>query len=116
MIRKFPVKSSPVPGFDVLPFSAFPVLPIGKTNRPWIQGRFVRTGSVTSYTNYGVVDVLVAAAGAPEVFVAAGALAFPTTMATYTSSPKNCPVAVDIRQLLRRVPVLFGAVIGTEIS
>src|ERR1051326_6482707 len=40
----------------------------------------------------------------------------PTTTTTYTSSPKNCPAAVDMRQLPRRVPVLLvGAVIATEI-
>ena len=56
---------------------------------------------------------VVAAAGA-VVFVAAGA--FPTTITTNTSSPKNCPFAVDMRQLPRTVPVVLGAVIGTEMS
>src|ERR1051325_3647412 len=39
----------------------------------------------------------------------------PTTTTTYTSSPKNCPAAVDIRQFPRTVPALLGAVIATEI-
>ena len=54
------------------------------------------------------------AAGAPVVFVAAAA--FPTTITTNTSSPKNSPPAVDMRQLPRTVPAAFGAVIGTDRS
>ena len=39
----------------------------------------------------------------------------PTEINTYISSPKNCPEAVDIRQLLRSIPVLFvGAVMSME--
>lgn len=57
---------------------------------------------------------------APSVLVAALPVdvgpAPPTTIWTYTSSPKNCPAAVCMRQLPRSVPVLFGAVIGTDIS
>ena len=54
------------------------------------------------------------AAGAPLVLVAADPP--PTTITTYTSSPKNCPLAVDMRQFPRSVPDVLGAVIGTEIS
>ena len=67
------------------------------------------------YSDDSLVSVgaaVVAAAGA-VVFVAAAAPAFPTTMTTNTSSPKNCPAAVDMRQLPRAVPVVLGAVIGT---
>ena len=55
----------------------------------------------------------VAAAG-PLVLV--GTDPPPTTITTYTSSPKNCPLAVDMRQLPRNVPDVLGAVIGTDIS
>src|SRR5918996_5562722 len=75
------------------------------------------------YGVFGIVGVFV---GGEVVEVAPGVLvaalpvdvgpAPPTTIWTYTSSPKNCPAAVDIRQLPRSVPVWFGAVIGTEIS
>ena len=76
--------------------------------------------------DYGIVGVAVAVfvggavvevAPAPVVvFVAVAAEGPPTTIWTYTASPKNCPAAVDMRQSLRSVPVLLGAVIGTEIS
>lgn len=62
-----------------------------------------------------VVPEVAVEVGAPVVLVAAGA-AFPTTITTKTSSPKNSPVAVDMRQLPRTVPAAFGAVIGTDRS
>lgn len=40
----------------------------------------------------------------------------PTTICAYTSSPKNCPPAVCMRQLPRSVPVFVGAIMATEIS
>jgi hypothetical protein len=58
------------------------------------------------------VDVLPTGA---LVFVAMPA-APPIRIITYTSSPKYCPAAVDIRQLPRMEPVLFGAVIAMEMS
>lgn len=44
------------------------------------------------------------------------AAAPPTRITRYTSSPKNCPPAVDMRQFPRAVPAVAGAVIATEIS
>ena len=65
------------------------------------------------------VDVAVAVAGA-LVFIAAPDVAVavepPTTTITYTSLPKNCPPAVDMRQLLCTFPAVVGAVIAMEIS
>ena len=65
------------------------------------------------------VDVDVAVAGA-LVFVAAPdvtvLVTLPTTMITYTSLPKNCPLAVDMRQLPWAVPAALGAVMATEMS
>jgi hypothetical protein len=73
--------------------------------------------------NYQSMDYGVAIVGSVvTVGVAiAGALVLvaevpPTTMMTYTSSPKNCPPAVDMRQLPRCVPVVAGATIGTDRS
>ena len=58
-------------------------------------------------------DGCVVAVGGTLVFVAVEP---PTTISTYTSSPKYCPPAVCIRQLPRREPVLLGAVIAMEMS
>lgn len=56
---------------------------------------------------YEVPGVLVGVGGVPVVP--------PITIRTYISSPKNCPPAVDMRQLPRMAPVLFvGAVMATE--
>ena len=40
----------------------------------------------------------------------------PILMSTYTSSPKKVPPAVDMRQVPRTEPVLFGAFIATDRS
>ena len=79
--------------------------------------------------NYGVVVALgveVDVAAGPVVDVATAlvlvaatvpvVVAPPITITTNTSSPKNCPPAVDIRQLPFTLPVLLGATIAMDRS
>ena len=63
--------------------------------------------------NYGVGVRL---AAGTSVFADVAPAVPPDRIDTYTSSPKYCPAAVDIRQLPRIDPLLTGAVISTEIS
>lgn len=69
--------------------------------------------SVGAWVAVGGMLVLVGAA----VVLVGVSVKLPTTMMTYTSSPKNCPTVVCMRQLPRMAPVLFvGATMAIEMS
>jgi len=77
-------------------------------------GCFGQTGMKIVY-GLVVVEVAVAVAVAVAAPVVAVAPA-PTTITTNISSPKNSPLAFDMRQFPRTVPAVAGAVMETEIS